>query len=561
VGILDALLSRVRLPAPKAPPYSADEWEAAPWPERIRMACLAWALDGYGSPLAIYALYGVKVLFYVAAWVGFCSLNGSGGDGWSVLLEGDAFKKAILWSMVFEVLGLGCGSGPLTGRYMPPVAAPLHFLRPGTIKLPLIQRLPLLGGHRRTWLDAGLYLALLLAALRALMAPAVTPELVGPCVVLLVVLGLSDKTIFLAARAEHYGALLVCFLFADDWIAGAMVVQIAIWMWAAVSKLNRHFPSVVCVMTSNSPVLRWAGIRKAMYRDFPNDLRPSRLALWMAHGGTAVEFTFPLLLVMGDGGMLTVVGLVTMVVFHTYITSNFPMAVPIEWNVMVVFGGLFLFGLHPEVGPLSVGSPVLAVFLIVSAVIVPLVGNLRPSAVSFLMAMRYYAGNWAWSVWLFRGDAADKLDQHIPKAGAHPEKQLARFYGPDTIVGLMSKVAAFRAMHLHGRALSLLLPKAVDDIDAYAYAEGEIIAGMVLGYNFGEGHLHDHRLLAAVQDACGFESGELRHICVEGQPLFKPRLHWQIRDAKDGLLREGDIEVDDLIDRQPWPEAQTATGS
>ena len=30
--------------------------------------------------------------------------------------------------MLFEVLGLGCGSGPLTGRYLPPVGGFLSFI-------------------------------------------------------------------------------------------------------------------------------------------------------------------------------------------------------------------------------------------------------------------------------------------------------------------------------------------------------------------------------------------------------------------------------------------------
>jgi hypothetical protein len=521
------------------------------------MACQAWALDGYGTPPAIYALYLLKVALYVAAWVGFCSLNGGAGEGWDHLFTGDAFKKAVLWSLLFESLGLGCSSGPLSGRYSPPVAAALHFARPGTVKLPLWTWLPILGRSRRGWLDVALYLAHVGFALRALTAPAVTPELVLPSVCLLVLLGLSDKTIFLAARSEHYGAMLVCFLFADSWLAGAIAVQLALWLWAAASKLNRHFPSVVCVMVSNSPVLRWRRLRRAMYRSFPDDLRPSALARGMAHAGTALELTFPLLLLAGEGGAMTAVGLVLMLAFHIFITSNVPMAVPIEWNVMVVYSAWFLFGLHPGVSPLDVSSVPLAMFLAVALVAVPLVGNLWPRWVSFLLAMRYYAGNWAWSVWLFEGDSADRLDA-IPKASAHPRVQLARYYDEDTITTLMSKVPAFRALHLHGRALQLLLPRAVDDIENRDYADGEIIAGMVLGYNFGDGHLHDHRLLAEVQAICGFRSGELRHIFVESQPLLRQSLRWQIRDACDGLLDEGEIEIDDLQARQPWPVATSS---
>ena len=46
-------------------------------------------------------------------------------------------------------------------------------------------------------------------------------------------------------------------------------------------------------------------------------------------------------------------------------------------------------------------------------------------------------------------------------------------------------------MHSHGRALNGLLPRAVDDVEAYDVREGELIAGVVLGYNFGDGHFHN----------------------------------------------------------------------
>jgi hypothetical protein len=515
------------------------------------MSCQAWALDGYGSPLAIYALYLIKLLIYVGAWVGFAAL-GDGADWSERLLSASAFKKAVLWSMLFESLGLGCGSGPLTGRYRPPVSAPLHFLRPGTLRLPPWPSLPLLGGSQRNWLHVGLYLGFIAALLWALLTPVVMTAHVAPVLVLLVVLGLTDKTIFLAARSEHYGAMLLCFMFGDDWVAGAIAVQLSIWIWAAISKLNRHFPAVVCVMVSNSPWLRSYRLRKAMYRAYPEDLRPSRLAHALAHLGIAVELCFPVLLWVGEGGVLTAIGLGLMVLFHAFITANFPMAVPIEWNVMVVAGGWYLLGLHPEVGPEDIASPILAALLFVCLVLVPLIGNLRPRWVSFLMSMRYYAGNWAFSVWLFRGEAADKLSA-ITKASDHPEQQLRHFYSEETVVTLMSKVPAFRAMHLHGRALQLLLPKAVDSMEAYTYTDGEIIAGLVLGYNFGDGHLHDHRLLERVQEVCGFGPGELRHIAVESQPLLGSGLHWEIRDAHDGLLDSGEIVVADLAALQPWP--------
>ena len=86
----------------------------------------------------------------------------------------------------------------------------------------------------------------------------------------------------LAARAEHYWVTVVCFAFATNWIAGAMAVQLALWFFAGVSKLNHHFPTVVAVMTSNGPFTRFEWMRKLMYKSYPTDLRPSTLASVMA---------------------------------------------------------------------------------------------------------------------------------------------------------------------------------------------------------------------------------------------------------------------------------------
>jgi hypothetical protein len=107
-------------------------------------------------------------------------------------------------------------------------------------------------------------------------------------------------------------------------------------------------------------------------------------------------------------------------------------------------------------------------------------------------------------------------------------------------------------MHSHGRALNGLLPHAVDDVEAYHVREGELIAGVVLGYNFGDGHFHDRRLLEAVQERCGFEPGELRVITLESQPAHDQRQRYRIYDAADGLIEEGWVNVADMVERQPW---------
>jgi Transmembrane protein of unknown function (DUF3556) len=539
---------------PTPPPFDPEQWLRRPFAERARMACEAWAMQGYGTPLAIFAVYALKVAAYIAAWVFFCGFSPSLGGLSSIgswWIHPVAFQKAIVWSMVFEILGLGCGSGPLTGRYFPPVGGALYFLRPGTTKLPLFPRLPLLGGTTRTPVDVALYLAVLVTAGRALIAPVPSPEQFFALAILVPLAGVADKTLFLAARAEHYWVTVVCFAFAPSWIAGAKAVQIALWFWAGFSKLNHHFPSVVCVMTSNGPLTRSRWLRRRMYRDFPGDLRPSRLARAMAHGGALLEFGVPLAFVLTPTGTPPALAIVLMLALHAFITSNVPMGVPIEWNVMVVYGGFALFWAHPDVPITALGSPALAAFLGVMLVVLPLFGNLFPARLSFLLSMRYYAGNWAYSVWLFRGDSRKKLER-LTGSTRWIHDQLARFYDRATAVGLVSAVMGFRLMHLHGRALPLLVPRAVERLEEYEWMEGELVAGLALGWNFGEGHLHQEQLLAAIQAQCGFEEGELRCIFVESQPLGRSTLAYRLVDASSGVLDKGHLDVNELRSRQAW---------
>jgi hypothetical protein len=538
---------------PTAPPYDPLVWEKLPFRERARQACQGWALQGYGTPIAVYLLYAIKLLLYAGGWILFCRFTpglgalSSIGAWW---LEPVAFQKAILWSMLFEVIGLGCGSGPLTGRFAPPIGGFLYFLRPGTTKRALFAGLPLIGGHRRTPVDAALYAALIAALLAALISAQVPRPLLVAVAVLLPALGILDKTIFLAARAEHYWTTLMVFVLAADWIPGAKAVMLALWFWAGVSKLNHHFSSVVCVMTSNSPFTRIERLRRRMYRSYPDDLSPSRLAV-IATGGTLLEFAVPALLAFGGGGTVTLVGLTLMVFLHLYITSNVPMGVPIEWNAMMVYGAFFLFWKHADASLFAM-PPLLLAFLAVMLIVMPVLGNLVPSRISFLMSMRYYAGNWAHSVWLFRGESYRKLERLTKSAPWVLDQLKSIGYDRSESVAVLSRVMGFRLMHLHGRVHSMLVPRAVDRFEDYVWIDGEFLAGIVLGYNFGDGHLHDEELLRAVQEQCRFEDGELRCILVEAQPLGRKKLHWRIADANTGVREQGEIAIEDLLRRTPW---------
>ena len=67
-----------------------------------------------------------------------------------------------------------------------------------------------------------------------------------------------------------------------------------------------------------------------------------------------------------------------------------------------------------------------------------------------------------------------------------------------------------------------------------------MVAGVVLGCNFGDGHFHDEQLLAAVQERCGFAPGELR--VVDDRVPARPRCSASATAStmpRTGLIEQG----------------------
>lgn len=554
--------------APTPPPVDVAEWKRKPHLSRLKPLAQDWAINGFPTPTGVYLLYVVKlVVFSVGGFLVVSAttagLGGLGeiGEWWT---EPIVFQKLVVWLVLWEVVGLGCGSMPLTFRFLPPIGGILYWLRPGTVRLPpWPERVPLTRGTRRTPLDVALYAGVLASAAYLLVAGEdaaagrLDPPAIAVLLGLLVLLGLRDKVSFLAARPEVYGPLLVASLFAmGSLIVASQLVFLCIWLGAAASKLNRHFPYVVSVMISNTPWNRSRRAKALLYRDHPEDLRPSRFAELVAHFGTLIELTLPTVLFLTSKGPLGTFAVVGMIIFHVHITSTFPLGVPLEWNLFMIFGILFLFGHYGDVPLSTLDDPLLIVLLLVSSVLIPIVGNLRPDKVSFLPAMRYYAGNWASSQWLFNKEsgAEAKLDAAILKPAPVVVEQLTTVYDRETAEVLLAQGLAFRAMHCHGRALNGLIARAVDEIEDYHVREGELVAGVVTGWNFGDGHLHGSQLLEAVQERCGFAAGELRIVTLESQPAHVQRQRYRILDAASGVIEEGWVEVADMVGRLPWLE-------
>src|SRR5207237_8739066 len=137
-------------------------------------------------------------------------------------------------------------------------------------------------GTRRGVVDVLLYVVVIASAVWLLVSPGkagtvpgdavglIDPIRLVPLAVARPVLGLRDKTIFLAARCEQSWVPLLVFFFPfTNMIIGLKLLAVAIWWGAATSKLNRHFPFVVSVMISNSPLQPLKRVSRKLFRIFP----------------------------------------------------------------------------------------------------------------------------------------------------------------------------------------------------------------------------------------------------------------------------------------------------
>ncbi|MCW2614875.1 MAG: Transrane protein of uncharacterized function [Frankiales bacterium] len=560
------------------PPVEVDSFLEKPFLERMRTLALHWGEFGFGTAKMIHTVYVVKLLvLYVGVGTSLAAWTSDLGPVWDAGWwdEPVIYQKLILWTMLLEIAGLAGAWGPLSGHFKPMTGGARYWARTGTIRLRPWKVVPFTSGDTRTILDVTLYLGVLGLLTAGVLAPGqdvaavaqalpsvegglVHPALLAVPIVLMVLIGLRDKVVFIAARSEQYLPALFfgAVLGPVDLVIALKLLIVSVWIGAGISKFGRHFSNVVPPMVSNSPLVLSKRFKRLQYRDFPTDLRPSRAASGLAHiGGTVVEIVTPLVLLFSTDRTVTLLAIGLMVCFHLFIISTFPLAVPLEWNLIFAYGAIFLFAGFPAQDGFALGdmsSPLLTVALLAALFTFPVLGNLRPDLVSFLPSMRQYAGNWASALWAFAPGAEAKLDA-VPRPAGNQVDQLVAFgYEPKLAELTMQQTVAWRSMHSQGRGLLSLLVRHVPDLDRWTVREAEFSCNSIVGFNFGDGHLHDEDLIRAVQAHCQFAPGEFIVVWVESQPIHKQTQQYKVIDAALGVVERGTWKVEDAVDEQPW---------
>src|SRR3954468_21492165 len=159
---------------PSPPPFDLEEWRSKPHLSRLKPLVQDWGGNGFGSPSFVFLAYALKlILFSLGALVVISLTPGLGspfdlGDWWTQPI---VFEKLAVWLLLWEILGLGAGSMPLSFRFSPPIGGPLYWLRPGAGRVapppgavrlpPWPGTVPFTRGSRRTGLDVALYAGVL----------------------------------------------------------------------------------------------------------------------------------------------------------------------------------------------------------------------------------------------------------------------------------------------------------------------------------------------------------------------------------------------------------------
>ncbi|MFT4258972.1 DUF3556 domain-containing protein [Microbacterium sp.] len=583
------------------------EFIQKPFLDRIKVLSKQWGEWGFGAAKNIQVMYLMK-LFGAYLIGGTLLITLTSGHNplapSTYLLDPIFYQKFLVLTMLLDAIGVAGSWGPLAGKFGPLTGGIRFWSRPGTIRLAPYKWIPGVKGTERKLVDVFLYWGFLFAMGTAVLSPGQTelPALAAfreyvaanaatlpawvvdnvagfsliqttpliAAVAFLVVLGLRDKIVFLAARSEQYLLPVVfCIAFpllsengVVDMIIAFKIFLVTIWVGAGFSKWNRHFTPVIPPMMSNTPFYVPRFVKKAMYRDFDkDDLRPSHLAATIAHiPGTIVEFATPLvmLFVVGSafGGQLTVtLATLLMVGFCFFIISTFPIAVPLEWNLLFAITASIWFIGYPNQAGFSVfdmSQPWMPLAVVAIPVFLVIFGSIRPDKVSFLAALRQYEGNWATGTWAIHPDAEKKLHKvYRPTLDQIDQFQAMGLPYP-LAEAFLEMTLGWRSMHSQAKGLFSVLTKNVPDLDHRRIREAEFGTNALIGFNFGEGHFHDEELIGAIQEQAQFEPGEFIVAWVESEPLWHGYQEYKLIDAALGVVERGRWRVKDAVAQQPW---------
>ena len=199
-----------------------------------------------------------------------------------------------------------------------------------------------------------------------------------------------------------------------------------------------------------------------------------------------MEVVTPLVLLFSTNRTLTLLAVALMVAFHLFILSTFPLAVPLEWNLLFAYASIFLFLGFPAwdgYGVADMSSPWLTRGDRRRPGVLPDPRQPapRPGLVPAVdAAVRRQLGVGA------PGPSHRAPRRSSTSTSSVPTRtrrtQLLATYPPEVADVVMHQLLGWRSMHSQGRALfSLMMRHLGDDIDTYSLREAEFSCNSLVG--------------------------------------------------------------------------------
>ena len=489
-----------------------------------------------------------------------------------------SFCKLIIFCIIGESIGVCCTSGPLGGKLgNNKITSYWYNINIGTCKIPSLQFL----SKTRSIIDIIIYLLFICLLIYSfIIINENTIHHSFPLLfifILFIWFWITDRTIFLGARAEYYGQYLLCIYFTNGWFSACQLLQIAIWIWAGISKLGLWFYYVYPIMTASSPIIQLSldnhqklKFTKALYKNYPNDLRPGKFSIFNAYFGVILEIGAGVFMLHS---MTRVLAIACFILLHSFIIINFPAGAVQEWNICNILFSLYLFHFGCNDDHINWNFILykmdfrLQMILICTLIIVPMISNINPDIIDFLIGYRYYAGNWQNGIWIINKKKWDnKIIPNIVTINSiysdnynNESKKRMEYYNRSPF--------GFRIISTPTGKSTLNLMKKLfydnkhcDNIgyklncNDYMLLDESDVCGMMFGFNW-HSNPYNHSVLKARLDQLNvskyINKYDIIVIYIQAIPTFscccrEPSFGWRIFDYKHNLIDCGIFKVSQI---------------
>merc|ERR1719238_1068254 len=261
-------------------------------------------------------------------------------------------------------------------------------------------------------------------------------------------------------------------------------------------------------------------------------MNPGSISNFVAICGSSLEIIFPGMCCLSDPTW-KICGTLGMCLYHGFIINTLPFASVFEWNYFCIIMAIFLF--YPSVNTFAwPTSTPLVCFLCLVSFIVPLLGNIFPNVIPFLVAYRPYMGNWRFNFYVCHKSGLEKHKNLKTWENPWTEENGKWFYGKLGSIGKQGYDAMEQWPYIIGSSLMYvpgyrsfisIMEKLVEDndwdINDVLWSFSEPYQNQVFGWSLGTGWIAARECVRqAYNEICKFDEKEMYFIQFEPVSSF-----------------------------------------